>query len=230
MTESKDLQTSLAKETSDLERLIKETHSDKQSVESEIRGIASALQERADRLSRQLGELDQLTQDKAARKREIENLNYSVKDLSRAINRYKDESVRLQEEKELMEEKVSELEALVAKRDEEITEMEGYLADKERIISQLEQSLKALDNKPVQPKPLPKGDLLDEMIGQYIYQANCPVPIKKLGNGYYIFGTRKIYAKILNGKLVIRVGGGFMIIEEFINTYAEQELNKINKI
>jgi hypothetical protein len=68
------------------------------------------------------------------------------------------------------------------------------------------------------------------MIGQYIYQANCPVPIKKLGNGYYIFGTRKIYAKILNGKLVIRVGGGFMIIEEFINTYAEQELNKINKI
>lgn len=230
MTESKDLQSSLAKETSDLERLIKETHSDKQSVESEIRGIASALQERADRLSRQLAELDQLTQDKAARKREIENLNYSVKDLSRAINRYKDESVRLQEEKELMEEKVGELEALVAKRDEEITEMEGYLADKERIISQLEQSLKALDNKPVQPKPLPKGDLLDEMIGQYIYQANCPVPIKKLGNGYYIFGTRKIYAKILNGKLVIRVGGGFMIIEEFINTYAEQELNKINKI
>jgi Growth-Arrest-Specific Protein 2 Domain len=56
------------------------------------------------------------------------------------------------------------------------------------------------------------------------------VPIKKLGNGYYIFGTRKIYAKILNGKLVIRVGGGFMIIEEFINNYAEQELNKINKL
>lgn len=56
------------------------------------------------------------------------------------------------------------------------------------------------------------------------------MPIKKLGNGYYIFGTRKIYAKILNGKLVIRVGGGYMIIEEFINTYAEQELTKLNKI
>ena len=87
-----------------------------------------------------------------------------------------------------------------------------------------------MDNRPAPPKPMPKGDLLDEMIGQYIFQANCPVPIKKLGNGYYIFGTRKIYAKILNGKLVIRVGGGFMIIEEFINTYAEQELNKINNI
>ena len=68
---------------------------------------------------------------------------------------------------------------------------------------------------------MPKGDLLDEMLGQYINQANCPVPIKKLGNGYYIFGTRKIYAKILNGKLVIRVGGGYMVIEEFISTYAD---------
>lgn len=56
------------------------------------------------------------------------------------------------------------------------------------------------------------------------------MPIKKLGNGYYIFGTRKIYAKILNGKLVIRVGGGYMVIEEFISTYAEQELNKMNKL
>ena len=56
------------------------------------------------------------------------------------------------------------------------------------------------------------------------------MPIKKLGNGYYIFGTRKIYAKILNGKLVIRVGGGYMVIEEFISTYAEQELLKMNKL
>ena len=29
---------------------------------------------------------------------------------------------------------------------------------------------------------------------------------------------------------MIRVGGGYMVIEEFISTYAEQELNKINKM
>ena len=32
----------------------------------------------------------------------------------------------------------------------------------------------------------------------------------------------------MNGKLVIRVGGGFMIIEEFIATYADAEMKKIN--
>jgi hypothetical protein len=39
-----------------------------------------------------------------------------------------------------------------------------------------------------------------------------------------MFGTKKIYAKIMNNKLVVRVGGGFMGIEEFISTYGESEL------
>jgi hypothetical protein len=76
-----------------------------------------------------------LTQLKAKNKRELENLNYQVKDLSRAIDRYKEESIKLEEERLVMEDKVGELEALVAKRDEEIQEMEGYLAEKERLIS-----------------------------------------------------------------------------------------------
>ena len=76
-----------------------------------------------------------MTQLKAKNKRELENLNYQVKDLSRAIDRYKEESIKLEEERLVMEDKVGELEALVAKRDEEIQEMEGYLAEKERLIS-----------------------------------------------------------------------------------------------
>jgi hypothetical protein len=52
----------------------------------------------------------------------------------------------------------------------------------------------------------------------------------RLGGGFYLFGTRKIYAKIMNGKLVVRVGGGYMVIEEFIATYADQELAKMKKI
>jgi hypothetical protein len=66
-----------------------------------------------------------------------------------------------------------------------------------------------------------KGDLVDELLAKYINLAQCPVPIKRLGNGYYLFGTKKIFAKIMNGKLVIRVGGGFMVIEEFIAAYAD---------
>ncbi len=75
-----------------------------------------------------------------------------------------------------------------------------------------------------------KGDLVDEMLAKYINIANCPVPIKRLGGGFYLFGLKKIYAKIMNGKLVIRVGGGYMIIEEFISSYAQAELNKLEQL
>uniref|UniRef100_A0A7S3FSI4 GAR domain-containing protein n=1 Tax=Strombidium rassoulzadegani TaxID=1082188 RepID=A0A7S3FSI4_9SPIT len=92
----------------------------------------------------------------------------------------------------------------------------------------MNKKIKDKQQKPVfQP---PKGDMLDQMLSHYINQANCPVPIRKLGNGFYLFGTKRIFAKILNGKLVIRVGGGFMIIEEFIATYADAEMNKIAKM
>lgn len=56
------------------------------------------------------------------------------------------------------------------------------------------------------------------------------VPIRRLGEGFYLFGTRKIYAKVLNNKLVVRVGGGFMSFTEFIDTYAMIELKKINEL
>jgi len=56
------------------------------------------------------------------------------------------------------------------------------------------------------------------------------VPIRRLGGGFYLFGTRKIYAKVMNMKLVVRVGGGFMNFTEFIDTYALVELKKINEL
>ena len=97
----------------------------------------------------------------------------------------------------------------------------------------MEASRKKKPSPPPKPEPVAvktdyravKGDLIDEMLAQYI--VDCPVPVKRLGDGYYMFGTRKIYAKILNGKLVIRVGGGYMVIAEFIATYGQQEYAKM---
>lgn len=56
------------------------------------------------------------------------------------------------------------------------------------------------------------------------------MPIKRLEPGYYLFGTRKIYAKVMNNKLVVRVGGGYSSFPEFIQTYAEAEEKKIRDL
>jgi hypothetical protein len=45
-----------------------------------------------------------------------------------------------------------------------------------------------------------------------------------------MFGTKKILAKIINGKLVIRVGGGYMNAEEFIEQYGKIEMMKLMKM
>lgn len=65
------------------------------------------------------------------------------------------------------------------------------------------------------------------MIADYFESHDCPVPIQKLSDGYYMFGTKKVYAKIMNGQLVFRVGGGYMAINEFIEAYGQSEYDKI---
>jgi hypothetical protein len=48
-----------------------------------------------------------------------------------------------------------------------------------------------------------KGDEVDEMLANWINLNGCSFQIKKLGGGFYMFGSKKIYAKVMNGKLVI---------------------------
>ena len=60
----------------------------------------------------------------------------------------------------------------------------------------------------------------------YMNNFDMDVPMQRLGDGQYMFGTRKVFAKIMNDKLVVRVGGGFMLIDEFLPTYGQQELDK----
>jgi hypothetical protein len=51
--------------------------------------------------------------------------------------------------------------------------------------------------------------------------------VKRLGPGKYLFGSKNIMAKIINGKLVIRVGGGYMSADEFIEQYGKMEMMKM---
>ena len=71
-----------------------------------------------------------------------------------------------------------------------------------------------------------KGDATDEMMAKYLNDCPYYVPVKRLGEGQYMYGSKKIFAKIMNGKLIIRVGGGYILIDEFLQNYAEVERDK----
>jgi len=42
-----------------------------------------------------------------------------------------------------------------------------------------------------------------------------------------MFGNKKIYCKLMNGKLLVRVGGGYVGIEEFIRIYMKEKAKKV---
>lgn len=78
-------------------------------------------------------------------------------------------------------------------------------------------------------KPV-RGDVVDEMFAGYLNKAKIEVEVQRTSAGNYLFGTKKILAKIINGKLVIRVGGGYMNAEEFIEQYGKIEVMKAMKL
>merc|ERR1712110_739348 len=64
-------------------------------------------------------------------------------------------------------------------------------------------------------------------MAKYVNEFDLDVPLVRISDGMYMFGTKKITAKIMNDKLVVRVGGGYMRIDEFLATYGQQELDKL---
>lgn len=65
------------------------------------------------------------------------------------------------------------------------------------------------------------------MLESYINKNNVLVPIKRIEESKYLFGTKKIAAKIINGRLMVRVGGGYMTIEEFVEKHQIKEIDKL---
>ena len=72
-----------------------------------------------------------------------------------------------------------------------------------------------------------KGDAIDELWAYHLNLAQLDLPVIRMGVGKYLFGTRNIMAKIINGRLVVRVGGGYMSADEFIAQYGKVEIAKM---
>ena len=63
----------------------------------------------------------------------------------------------------------------------------------------------------------------------HLNKANLSFDVKRIAAGQYLFGSRKIQVKIVNGRLMIRVGGGYLSIDEFLDQYTPVELEKLER-
>lgn len=75
-----------------------------------------------------------------------------------------------------------------------------------------------------------KGDPIDEKLAEVLNglqpHERPRFEFVRENPGVYTFGTRRIYLRLENGRLIVRVGGGYMTIYEFIEVYDRLETDK----
>ena len=100
-------------------------------------------------------------------------------------------------------------------------------ADEE--IEALKNYIMFLKSKAAQYVPV-KGDYIDETLADYINNFHDKSALKvmfvRINPGIYQFGSKKICVGVEQGKINVRVGGGYMIIDEFLEQYTTVELEK----
>lgn len=61
-----------------------------------------------------------------------------------------------------------------------------------------------------------KGDQVDEAMEILINRFNVNLPVIRIGNGKYLIGTEQKMVVLKNSTCMVRVGGGFERMEEYI--------------
>lgn len=114
------------------------------------------------------------------------------------------------------EQQVEELEAQTSKNDEEVKRLKNYIVDlKSRIAVYI----------PV------KDDAVDRRVAEYINnypdRQKLKIMFMRESEGVYQFGSKRVAVKVDKDKINIRVGGGHLSIDEFLDQYTPAELEKL---
>ena len=78
-----------------------------------------------------------------------------------------------------------------------------------------------------------KSDPIDTKLAEYINnypdRKKLKIMFMRESEGVYEFGSRKVMVKVERGKIQIKVGGGFLSIDEFLDQYTPAELDRLDR-
>ena len=78
-----------------------------------------------------------------------------------------------------------------------------------------------------------KGDTIDKKLAEYINnypdRQKLKIMFMRESEGVYQFGTKRVYVKCVKDKIEIKVGGGFLSLDEFLDQYTPVELEKLER-
>eukprot|EP00347_Sterkiella_histriomuscorum_P024416 403331190 len=108
-------------------------------------------------------------------------------------------------------------------REEDINQLEEILEDKDKYIDELRKEIEiqqAMKKRiqvivPAKKQPPPEA------------KSGFQFPMKRLRQGEYLFAGKVINAKVSNGKLLFRTGGGYIMFDEFLHQYAKEQVKEL---
>ena len=78
-----------------------------------------------------------------------------------------------------------------------------------------------------------KGDTIDKKLAEYINnypdRQKLKIMFMRESEGVYQFGTKRVMVKCVKDKIEIRVGGGFLSLDEFLDQYTPTELATLER-
>ena len=161
---------------------------------------------------------DDLYQEIEALRKENERLRTSKTTLSREVessNNY-----------------VLEMEEKVYKSNKISLELLKQLKDAEKEISTLQHYIVDLKQRIAVYIPI-KDDFVDkklaEFINNYPERSKLKIMFCRESEGVYSFGSKRIHVKCERDGIKIRVGGGYLSIDEFLDQYTPIEVDRLER-
>jgi hypothetical protein len=141
---------------------------------------------------------------------QISDLNSQLADLQSENMSYKSQLTDLQVQISKYREVVNELKSTLEKQSIENTELSSKLGE-------------ALSKLPTEEKAM---DSIDQLLKDYMHVNNIKNPFVRISEGLYTFGNKRLSVAVRNGMPVVRVGGGYMFVEEFLKIYIGKNLKR----
>ena len=158
-----------------------------------------------------------------------EDLNSIIDQLSRQNQEHEKINWRLTSHVEALKETIEEQAEHITSQGERINDLELQKAEREEQLMSLENIIDELRKDREIYKPI-KDDPIDIALSDYVNTrpAGIRVQFDREDHGIYNFGTKKIFVKLEQGRLLIRVGGGYMQVEDFVKLYSPVELERFS--
>ena len=180
-------------------------------------------------LKKRLAESEQIRMTQEQKINQLQEENGTLRSDMKILMEQK---TKLQNELENATDYIINMEEKVYKSNKISLELLKQLKDAEIEIQSLQQYIVDLKQRIAVYIPM-KDDQVDrklaEFINNYPERSKLKIMFMRESEGVYQFGTKRVAVKVEKDNIKIRVGGGYLSLDEFLDQYTPVELEKLER-